>query len=115
MIRRPPRSTLFPYTTLFRSQAQRGILLFRARDFFAKMQERRRTRVQARHRIHGRGFVDRCCWIFRPGARCGRSLPPLAKKSLSVEHPALEKEEEAQKTPPRPLRAHFIEKVIVGG
>src|SRR3989442_9523289 len=25
MIRRPPRSTLFPYTTLFRSQATRGI------------------------------------------------------------------------------------------
>src|SRR5258708_27069327 len=24
MIRRPPRSTLFPYTTLFRSQAHRG-------------------------------------------------------------------------------------------
>src|SRR5215475_13330132 len=24
MIRRPPRSTLFPYTTLFRSQVQRG-------------------------------------------------------------------------------------------
>src|SRR2546430_11368945 len=26
MIRRPPRSTLFPYTTLFRSQARHGIL-----------------------------------------------------------------------------------------
>src|SRR3712207_8806237 len=25
MIRRPPRSTLFPYTTLFRSREQRGI------------------------------------------------------------------------------------------
>src|SRR5438874_8184731 len=25
MIRRPPRSTLFPYTTLFRSQKQRGM------------------------------------------------------------------------------------------
>src|SRR2546426_9247260 len=25
MIRRPPRSTLFPYTTLFRSQAQKDI------------------------------------------------------------------------------------------
>src|SRR3712207_7037241 len=25
MIRRPPRSTLFPYTTLFRSRAWRGI------------------------------------------------------------------------------------------
>src|SRR2546430_4529302 len=27
MIRRPPRSTLFPYTTLFRSYARRGVLL----------------------------------------------------------------------------------------
>src|SRR3712207_8558857 len=26
MIRRPPRSTLFPYTTLFRSPAPRGII-----------------------------------------------------------------------------------------
>src|SRR5688572_32710409 len=25
MIRRPPRSTLFPYTTLFRSEVQRGV------------------------------------------------------------------------------------------
>src|SRR5689334_24175502 len=25
MIRRPPRSTLFPYTTLFRSQSPRGV------------------------------------------------------------------------------------------
>ena len=28
MIRRPPRSTLFPYTTLFRSHANRGLFLF---------------------------------------------------------------------------------------
>src|SRR3712207_7125036 len=27
MIRRPPRSTLFPYTTLFRSRSAAGILL----------------------------------------------------------------------------------------
>src|SRR3712207_8524421 len=27
MIRRPPRSTLFPYTTLFRSRASRGALV----------------------------------------------------------------------------------------
>src|SRR2546429_6337167 len=27
MIRRPPRSTLFPYTTLFRSVSERGLLL----------------------------------------------------------------------------------------
>src|SRR5256885_13079664 len=30
MIRRPPRSTLFPYTTLFRSAARDGSLLRRA-------------------------------------------------------------------------------------
>src|SRR2546422_7673607 len=27
MIRRPPRSTLFPYTTLFRSEAEHGVAL----------------------------------------------------------------------------------------
>src|SRR5438034_7978872 len=32
MIRRPPRSTLFPYTTLFRSRQQRGRILQPARD-----------------------------------------------------------------------------------
>src|SRR5256885_4898867 len=31
MIRRPPRSTLFPYTTLFRSRASRGASRARAR------------------------------------------------------------------------------------
>src|SRR2546429_7708174 len=30
MIRRPPRSTLFPYTTLFRSPAERHVLGFRS-------------------------------------------------------------------------------------
>src|SRR5690348_17628362 len=29
MLRRPPRSTLFPYTTLFRSANQEGLLLTR--------------------------------------------------------------------------------------
>src|SRR3712207_7128376 len=28
MIRRPPRSTLFPYTTLFRSQANNGVAVW---------------------------------------------------------------------------------------
>src|SRR2546426_2603826 len=34
MIRRPPRSTLFPYTTLFRSQAE--LLLFERADLVAQ-------------------------------------------------------------------------------
>src|SRR2546425_5445022 len=35
MIRRPPRSTLFPYTTLFRSRAAAGVMQFTAISNFA--------------------------------------------------------------------------------
>src|SRR2546429_2497133 len=35
MIRRPPRSTLFPYTTLFRSYGQKSIVRRRPLDAFA--------------------------------------------------------------------------------
>src|SRR2546430_7262534 len=35
MIRRPPRSTLFPYTTLFRSRPRRGMLRARAAEIAA--------------------------------------------------------------------------------
>src|SRR3712207_6909464 len=34
MIRRPPRSTLFPYTTLFRSGALHHLLTFLSEEFF---------------------------------------------------------------------------------
>src|SRR2546430_12251899 len=33
MIRRPPRSTLFPYTTLFRSHVDHVLIFFEKRDF----------------------------------------------------------------------------------
>src|SRR2546426_7861320 len=36
MIRRPPRSTLFPYTTLFRSAVERGDLRLLQRPRFGK-------------------------------------------------------------------------------
>src|SRR3712207_7043721 len=42
MIRRPPRSTLFPYTTLFRSRRRRSPDRIQGRD------------LVARHRDHGR-------------------------------------------------------------
>src|SRR2546422_8533739 len=35
MIRRPPRSTLFPYTTLFRSGRALGAAMARGRDAFS--------------------------------------------------------------------------------
>src|SRR3712207_7752719 len=46
MIRRPPRSTLFPYTTLFRSHAARGPARCRARRrASAGRRDRRRARL----------------------------------------------------------------------
>src|SRR5204863_5680369 len=55
MIRRPPRSTLFPYTTLFRSQIQRAIV-FRhsmlAIGLFAHLdiaEDRKSTRLNSSH------------------------------------------------------------------
>src|SRR5437588_2548606 len=66
MIRRPPRSTLFPYTTLFRSQharAARGVLYRRAqrqadprdaasRDVrLARARDRKSTRLNSSHTV----------------------------------------------------------------
>src|SRR2546430_5497148 len=43
MIRRPPRSTLFPYTTLFRSGQIRESLRFQKNGGFGQAQELRKT------------------------------------------------------------------------
>src|SRR3712207_8971312 len=44
MIRRPPRSTLFPYTTLFRSVVERGV-----DPLHARLDGEQRERVEADH------------------------------------------------------------------
>src|SRR5580698_10851003 len=51
MIRRPPRSTLFPYTTLFRSRAQgRAASLWRFRPHHgAEPEDRKSTRLNSSH------------------------------------------------------------------
>src|SRR3712207_8858875 len=48
MIRRPPRSTLFPYTTLFRSRARQHDL----RGVQARQQEARARPAHERRRAH---------------------------------------------------------------
>src|SRR5260221_2871091 len=57
MIRRPPRSTLFPYTTLFRSQAGRGDHAHRQPNRPARVERRDRggARRSARTRLQGGG------------------------------------------------------------
>src|SRR5690242_21542899 len=62
MIRRPPRSTLFPYTTLFRSRR-----VCHGRGFLGDGSERHRARfalsfslrLSQRERCHLRPFLDR--------------------------------------------------------
>src|SRR2546426_6746168 len=66
MIRRPPRSTLFPYTTLFRSPPP---LAPRGED-------------GARDATHGRGGVRR---VAAEGAR---ALPPAHAEELAAREPA---------------------------
>src|SRR6266702_2456470 len=52
MIRRPPRSTLFPYTTLFRSRqhrAQQGAGRYPAQDRRQACRDRKSTRLNSSH------------------------------------------------------------------
>src|SRR2546422_11427060 len=70
MIRRPPRSTLFPYTTLFRSQkileAEGDALAFTLRE-----KEYRRAPDLTRFRLHVEALEDvlpTTQKILRPGA-----------------------------------------------
>src|SRR3712207_7219784 len=87
MIRRPPRSTLFPYTTLFRSGA---VLAAVGRDeaFEVVDQRRRQLRVVGRAEQHTTGVARRA-----RAAHAARSppLPPppaprRAARSRSEEH-----------------------------
>src|SRR3712207_8793948 len=52
MIRRPPRSTLFPYTTLFRSPLEAGGDRGRAADHLRARLVAARGRVERRRRRH---------------------------------------------------------------
>src|SRR5256885_7560210 len=60
MIRRPPRSTLFPYTTLFRSGPKRPARhpLAHARQTFARWGVLRKARRRRRRKIVGRLDVE---------------------------------------------------------
>src|SRR2546427_11279133 len=91
MIRRPPRSTLFPYTTLFRSPAERYGAVYRAaRAALAALVDT--TRLSARGdaaapvqvRFTGAAFFDGYHQLPWPGAphpvlhgRCNASLRAL--------------------------------------
>src|SRR3712207_8394113 len=57
MIRRPPRSTLFPYTTLFRSEPEPAF-----KPEFLREQEQRKRRADLAGRAVRDGFYDVTAW-----------------------------------------------------
>src|SRR5687768_18063816 len=60
MIRRPPRSTLFPYTTLFRSEkGGRAIRCGCDSDARARAHQASVTRSEETARVMGNGRIDR--------------------------------------------------------
>src|SRR5260370_10276975 len=67
MIRRPPRSTLFPYTTLFRSSQMNSL----RQDHCCYPTEHRQDGNPTRH-AHERGSIDlrlRAGWLFESQIR----------------------------------------------
>src|SRR5438874_8101314 len=63
MIRRPPRSTLFPYTTLFRSGVEHQQHLTREQEFHQQFEQRLPTDPAqsegARHDVDQQGRITR--------------------------------------------------------
>src|SRR5256885_13129447 len=92
MIRRPPRSTLFPYTTLFRSHASLTALVEAAHKAFSL-----RLR-QAQIELHQRAAGKHPGWLDRESTRPDfsplvisyallyfkKKLDPLVRKFLAV-------------------------------
>src|SRR2546430_15971022 len=72
MIRRPPRSTLFPYTTLFRSLRRRGDRRGRCRSRGARQARARRPDARS-ERFHGARVA-----AARPRDR-GSAIPPACR------------------------------------
>src|SRR3712207_9009865 len=93
MIRRPPRSTLFPYTTLFRS---RDLRLARRRDHEAALRHRRRARPAAQPDLQGEGDGDARLADGGPHGRSEEHTSELQSRQYLVCRLLLEK----KKIPP---------------
>src|SRR2546427_657417 len=84
MIRRPPRSTLFPYTTLFRSQDQAG----EAVDEHQRESHRQAAAVRVDERprlLPGTGRDGLLVWARRfVGHRSSRNLQHQGRQQVGV-------------------------------
>src|SRR3712207_6885088 len=89
MIRRPPRSTLFPYTTLFRSAADAGAGIHRRLRGDAPPDRQGATRLagrgdrlDSRVRLHSRGLDRKSTRLNSSHANISYAVFCLKKKKL---------------------------------
>src|SRR5215831_19733666 len=90
MIRRPPRSTLFPYTTLFRSTLSSWVLVWPdcvLLETFWLSVDRKSTRLNSSH--SGSSYAVFCLKKKKHTyvGRCGRSNNGCHKVDLNRAHP----------------------------
>src|SRR2546430_4682041 len=78
MIRRPPRSTLFPYTTLFRSQLVEAAVLMQRAEWQLESARGRRATFAAQRSLGGAAGWSLAC------PQCGRLELPLDRKSTRL-------------------------------
>src|SRR5438034_2633150 len=64
MIRRPPRSTLFPYTTLFRSHPPAKLKRAPALDRFAAIEQRESVKRSEEHTSELQSHSDLVCRLL---------------------------------------------------
>src|SRR5438445_6796286 len=89
MIRRPPRSTLFPYTTLFRSlhdlEGQPGLLYLLAgrrlpdRLYRGNRSEEHTSELQSRQYLVCRLLLEKKNKTTKPNSNCANRITPSAR------------------------------------
>src|SRR2546422_8036522 len=87
MIRRPPRSTLFPYTTLFRSSVRRVASLLCGRDPrpVAKLDPHRRQKRSEEHTSELQSRLHLVCRLLLEKKKPSTSkAPPITNPSIAV-------------------------------
>src|SRR2546422_6012020 len=86
MIRRPPRSTLFPYTTLFRSSVRGGVTAQRPRSRSGDNKRRHRRPATLRSEEHTSELQSRLHLVCRLLLEKKKSR---RERLAPVEHPLL--------------------------
>src|SRR5258708_28597942 len=81
MIRRPPRSTLFPYTTLFRSLSSKQVVISRSIESWEVC-----FRSKTTHKCIGMEWVDVRNWITCDNGKLFRKFRDRKSTRLNSSH-----------------------------